>query len=97
MLVFHAILCEISGETRHLSPFLEDLTLILRVTIKDPFHSVRIVSCELCSECANQMADMFSKYSEHLVPSLVFSIAHQQYRVRKSVVQCIGNSFLNLF
>lgn len=76
---------------KELIPFIDDLLYIMTATVSDPYHEVKIKSCEVTSLLAKTMPEVFHYNSERLVNPLCSSVTHQQSRVRKCVVLCIGD------
>jgi hypothetical protein len=85
--LMQALLIKLKSE---LAPFVDDWLRILAVTITDPYHEVRKLTCQVTSESATQLSHVFHYNSERLVKPLCASITHQQSKVRLAVVQCIG-------
>ncbi|ODM95566.1 Dynein assembly factor 5, axonemal [Orchesella cincta] len=72
-------------------PYIDDLIEIMLATLGDPYHEVRIRSCEVTSLLAKTMPEVFHYRSELLVKPLCLSLTHQQSRLRRSVAECIGD------
>lgn len=76
---------------KELTPFIDDMLYIMAATLADPYHEVKIKSCEVTCLLGRTMPEVFHYNSERLVKPLCQSITHQQSRVRKTVVECIGD------
>ncbi|CAL8074424.1 unnamed protein product [Orchesella dallaii] len=76
---------------KEMIPFIDDLLEIMLVTLGDPYHEVRIRSCEVTSLIAKTMPEVFHYNSECLVKPLCLSLTHQQSRLRRVVAECIGD------
>lgn len=71
-------------------PVFNEVVLILKKTIVDPFPKIKKESCECASSLALAIPEQFHMQSESLVKPLVQSLTHQQYRVRVSAVLALG-------
>ncbi|KAK3930335.1 Dynein assembly factor 5, axonemal [Frankliniella fusca] len=75
---------------KDISPFFNDIVVILKKTILDPFPKIKRESCECACSLATAIPENFHMQSESLIKPLVHILTHQQYRVRVSAINAIG-------
>ena len=73
-----------------ITPFYEDILLILQFTVKDPYAEVKKVSCSLVEYIAPLLMDQFYVTGERLLAPLLSSVGHQHSKVRISTLRALG-------
>ena len=72
------------------TPFYEDIILILQFTVKDPYAEVKKVSCSLVEYIAPLLKDQFYVTGERLLAPLISSVGHQHSKVRVATLRALG-------
>ena len=62
--------------------YLNEITMILRRTLEDPFHDIRLISTEILLNLIQNYSFNIHQYAEFFIMPLVNSLNHQQSRVR---------------
>lgn len=78
----------------HLPPYLNDFVNIFVKMVVDPHPKVKKESCETVSELAKVLPRHFHMQSESLIPSLIQTAKHQQYKIRVAAINSIGKYIL---
>lgn len=76
--------------SKDLLPYFNDVVIILKKTILDPYPKIKKESCECASSLAFAIPESFHMQSESLIKPLVNILTHQQYRVRVSAILAVG-------
>jgi len=71
-----------TGYRSLLGGYLNELTMIMRRTLEDPFHAIRLISSSILLTLIEHYAINIHQYAEFFVMPLVNSLNHQQSRVR---------------
>lgn len=77
----------------HLPPYLNDFVNIFVKMIVDSHPKVKKESCETVAELSRAIPRHFHMQSESLIPPLIQTLKHQQYRIRVAAVNSIGEQF----
>ncbi|XP_026281216.1 dynein axonemal assembly factor 5 [Frankliniella occidentalis] len=75
---------------KEISPFFNELIIILKKAILDPFPKIKKESCECARSLATAIPENFHMQSESLVKPLIQILTHQQYRVRVTAIHALG-------
>jgi dynein assembly factor 5 len=73
---------------------LDDLVAILQNSFHDNYAEVKKKGCLCTRALAKKVSSEFHKQSEALIKPLLLNITHQHSRVRKDIVECIGDVIL---
>jgi dynein assembly factor 5 len=82
------------SEKNVLSVHIDDLFAILQNSFLDNYAEVKKKGCLCTRELAKKVKSDFHKQSESLIKPLILNITHQHSRVRKDIVDCIGDVIL---
>jgi dynein assembly factor 5 len=77
-----------------LNMHLDELISILINSFMDNYAEVKKKGCQSSRLLAKKLNTMFHKQSESLIKPLLHNITHQHSRVRKDIVECIGDVIL---
>jgi dynein assembly factor 5 len=73
-----------------MTPYLDDVILILQHTIVDPYPESKKESCQCVLLVANAIPQVFYQQSNSLVKPLLQPMAHQRSKVRLAALQALG-------
>ena len=82
------------SEQNVLSVHIDDLFAILQNSFLDSYAEVKKKGCSCTRALAKKVKSDFHKQSESLIKPLILNITHQHSRVRKDIVDCIGDVIL---
>jgi dynein assembly factor 5 len=77
-----------------LNMHLDDLVPVLINSFMDNYAEVKKKGCQCSRLLSKKLNTMFHKQSESLIKPLLLNITHQHSRVRKDIVECIGDVIL---
>lgn len=80
----------VKRSSKDLLPYFNDIVVILKKAILDPYPKIKKESCECASSLALAIPQSFHMQSESLITPLVQILTHQQYRVRVSAIAALG-------
>ena len=73
-----------------ITPFYDDVMLIIQFSVKDPYAEVKKISCSLVEYIAPLLSDYFYISGECLITPVLTSIGHQHSKVRISTLRALG-------
>lgn len=76
---------------KKIAAFLDEMILILKRTIADPYGEVKKASCKVASALARSIPEYFHMQGESLIAPLMQSITHQHSKVRVAVVEATAD------
>ncbi|VDK33260.1 unnamed protein product [Taenia asiatica] len=75
------------------SSCVDDYCLIISHSLKDSFHEVKVLCCDILRVLAEKFPSLFYHSAEPVLKPLLNNVVHQQHRVRVATVEAIGVVF----
>ncbi|KAI6655893.1 Dynein assembly factor 5, axonemal [Oopsacas minuta] len=73
-----------------ITPFYDDVIMILHFSVTDPYAEVKKISCSLIEYIAPFLSDCFFVTGECLITPILSSIGHQHSKVRTATLRALG-------
>ncbi|KAG5455011.1 Dynein assembly factor 5, axonemal [Clonorchis sinensis] len=77
-----------------MSPYVDDVLMILQYVLRDSFPEVKKLSCTIAQELARRKLHRFYQNSESILNPLLSNFVHQHSKVRVCAVQATGTVML---